>query len=233
MINGKKVLALIPARGGSKGIPNKNILKINRKPLIAYTIHEALSCDYIDAVVVSTDSEAIAKAATKAGAEVPFMRPEELAGDKAKSIDAVLHAITMLKNMGREYDYVVLLQATSPLRNASDIAGALKTFVNNGEKGLASVSEVLESPILMRKFDESGKLVNLIEGTSTMRRQDMPTFYKVNGAIYINKVEELTKDTSLNDNEQGYIMDRTHSVDVDDYEDIAVVNYYLGALGRK
>ena len=101
MINGKKVLALIPARGGSKGIPNKNILKINRKPLIAYTIHEALSCDYIDAVVVSTDSEAIAKVATKAGAEVPFMRPEELAGDKAKSIDSVLHAITMLKNHSR------------------------------------------------------------------------------------------------------------------------------------
>lgn len=233
MINGKRVLALIPARGGSKGIPNKNVYKINRKPLIAYTINSALECDYIDSVVVSTDSEVITKAAIRAGAEVPFMRPSELASDTSKTIDVVLHAIEALKNMGREFDYVVLLQATSPLRTASDIAGALDTFVKNGEKGLVSVSEAEESPILMRKFDENGLLVSIIEGNSTIRRQDLPTYYKVNGAIYINRVDDLNKDTSLNDNEIGYIMDKTHSADIDEYKDIAEVNYYLGLLGRK
>jgi len=232
MINGKKVLALIPARGGSKGIPNKNILKINKKALIAYTIEAALECDYIDSVVVSTDSEAIAKTSIKLGAEVPFIRPIELAGDKSRSVDAVIHAITSLKALGREYDYICLLQVTSPLRTASDIAGALKTFVKNQEKSLLSVSEVSESPILMRKIDENGHLLPLMNCNSSVRRQDMPAFYRVNGAIYINKADSINEETSFNDNEIAYIMDKTHSVDIDGYEDIALMKYYLGLLER-
>ena len=229
MINNKKVLALIPARGGSKGISDKNIYMIHGKPLIAYTIEAARQSEYVDAVVVSTDSKKISDVACKYGAEVPFLRPDYLASDTAKSIDAVIHAIKTLKEMGRKYDYVMLLQATSPLRSAKDIDGAIKTFINCGERGLLSVSPVNDSPLLIRTMDQNGNLSRILNKDSTVRRQDMPTFLKVNGAIYINRIDQISSDTSLNDNEVGYVLEKKHSVDIDSYEDIALVEYYMGS----
>lgn len=229
MIDGKKIIALIPARGGSKGIKDKNIFEIEGKPLIAYTIDEAKKSRYIDEIIVSTDSEKIKKVSLDYGASVPFIRPGDLSTDKAATIDVVIHALNYLKDKNMKYDYLVLLQPTSPLRKVMDIDEAIKTFANNGERGLASVSKVSDSPILIRNLDEnSGKMKRLIDIKSSIRRQDMPVFYRINGAIYINLINEISENTSLNDNECYYVMSREHSVDIDEYVDIEIAKYYLG-----
>lgn len=227
MINGKKILALIPARGGSKGIKDKNIRLLNNQPLIAYTIQAADESEYVDDIIVTTDSERIAEIAKKYGAEVPFIRPEKLADDKAKTIDAVLHAIYFLKKLGRKYDILCLLQPTSPLRNGMDIDNAIKVFEENNEKGVVSVSEVNEHPVLMRKINNKGKMEKLVKENSTIRRQDLKKIYRVNGGIYINKVENINEKTSFNDNEIPYIMMESHSVDIDEMKDFVVAEFYL------
>ena len=222
-----RILAIVPARGGSKGIKDKNIKEIEGRPLIEYTIEAAKRCEYIDEIVVSTDSEKIAKVAKKAGAKVPFLRPDELASDTARTIDVVLFTIEQLKLIGQEYDIVVLLQPTSPLRDEDDICGAIEKYVSCNMKSLVSVSEVSESPILMRQIVDETHMEKLLNINSTIRRQDMAKYYMVNGSIYINKIEELNSDTSLNDNVIPYVMDRSHSVDIDDYVDIEVMKYYV------
>ena len=227
MINNMRILAIVPARGGSKGIKDKNIKEIEGRPLIEYTIEAAKRCEYIDEIVVSTDSEKIAKAAKKAGAKVPFLRPDELASDTARTIDVVLFTIDQLKLIGQEYDIVVLLQPTSPLRDEDDICGAIEKYVSCNMKSLVSVSEVSESPILMRQIVDETHMEKLLNINSTIRRQDMAKYYMVNGSIYINKIEELNSDTSLNDNVIPYVMDRSHAVDIDDYVDIEVMKYYV------
>lgn len=227
MINNMRILAIVPARGGSKGIKDKNIKEIEGRPLIEYTIEAAKRCEYIDEIVVSTDSEKIAKAAKKAGAKVPFLRPDELASDTARTIDVVLFTIEQLKLIGQEYDIVVLLQPTSPLRDEDDICGAIEKYVSCNMKSLVSVSEVSESPILMRQIVDETHMEKLLNINSTIRRQDMAKYYMVNGSIYINKIEELNSDTSLNDNVIPYVMDRSHAVDIDDYVDIEVMKYYV------
>lgn len=222
----ERMLALIPARGGSKGIPGKNIKALAGKPLLAYTIEAARSCPCVDDVLVSTDSEEIAETARKFGAWVPFLRPEELASDTAKTMDAVLYTLRRLAEEGKEYDYVVLLQPTSPLRRSEDIEGAVGLALETGEDVVA-VSEVADSPILMRTCDEGGRLTPLLPGSSTVRRQDMPKYYRVNGSIYVNRVSALSEETSLNDNPVGYIMPRECSVDIDESVDFAVAEYFL------
>lgn len=227
MIDGKRVLALIPARGGSKGIKNKNIIEVCGKPLISYTVEAARKSRYIDDVILSTDSEEIARVAAKYGAEVPFYRPQEFATDAAKTIDAVVSAINMLKERGREYDILILLQPTQPLRNEIDIDHSLELFLENGSKGLVSVCEVSDSPILIRVIKEDGAMYKLLEMNSTCRRQDMPRYYKVNGCIYINLISEVKSSLSFNDNEIPYIMPVNRSVDIDAWEDVAVMEFYL------
>lgn len=221
MYKEKKILALIPARGGSKGIPNKNIIDLCGKPLINYSIEAALGCSYIDCVVVSTDSERIAEVARQSGARVPFLRPEALAGDTSKTIDCMIYTIKELEKMGEVYDYVMLLQPTQPIRTREQLCESVETLVNSDEDSLVSVCEVEEHPILMRKIDETGKLVSLLGLNSTVRRQDFPTVYKVNGSIYINAINEhFNLETSLNDNVLPYVMDRAYSVDIDSMEDL-------------
>lgn len=220
MINGKKVVALIPARGGSKGIKNKNIIPLNGRPLIDYTIREAQESCYIDEVIVTTDSEKIAEISRQSGAFVPFLRPPELATDQAKTIDTVLHAIKWLKENNRAYDILVLLQPTQPLRESSDIDSALEVFEDSFELPLASVCEVDDNPILIRTIDENGKLRNMLNKNSTVRRQDMSIFYKINGAIYINLFEEINDKTSFNDNVVPFVMCKEKSVDIDDINDL-------------
>lgn len=222
MIDDMRVLALIPARGGSKGIKGKNIIDLMGKPLISYSIIAGLESKYIDRVVVSTDSENIAKVAREYGADVPFMRPDYLASDTAKSIDAVIHAINWLKNNSEEYDILVLLQPTQPLREAIDIDNALECFIKNGKESLVSVKKVAEHPVLMRTIGAEGKLEKLLHINSTIRRQDMEDYYVVDGSIYINLVSELNTDTSLNDNVVPYIMDSNKSVDIDEMMDLII-----------
>ena len=227
MFNKSKILALIPARGGSKGIKGKNIIDINGKPLIAYTIEAGKQSKYIDDVVVTTDSEKIAEVSKKYGAEIPFMRPAEYAQDKSKTIDAVLHAIKELKKQGKVYDTLVLLQPTQPLRTSVDIDKAIELYFEKSCMSLVSISDVDDHPLLIRTIDFDGILKPLLSQSSTCRRQDMPPFYRVNGCIYINKIEEIDENTSFNDNKLGFIMERSHSVDIDEYKDIVEVEYYL------
>lgn len=150
MYKDKKTLAIIPARGGSKGIPYKNIMNINGKPLIAYSIEAAKQSKYIDYILVSTDDDKIKEVSLQYGASVPFLRPEEISNDTAKSIDVVIHGINYLKESGEEFDYVVLLQPTSPLRTSQDIDEAIEILIKNEKESLVSVCEVEENPVLMR-----------------------------------------------------------------------------------
>ncbi len=226
MYKGEKIAAFIPARGGSKGIPRKNIKLLDGKPLIAYSIEAARNSCYVDEVFVSTEDEEIADIARRFGAKIPCMRPLSLAGDKSTTLEVVLHAIGSYISP-EEWDSLVLLQPTQPLRTAEDIDNAIESFYLRGGKGLVSVSEVTDHPVLIRYFDNNDKLIKIINTSSTVRRQDMPKMYRVNGAIYINKVTSIHENTSFNDNEVGFIMNKYHSIDIDDMDDFELAEFYL------
>lgn len=222
MYKNQKFLAIIPARGGSKGIPRKNIIDVAGKPLIAYTIESALSSRYLDRVIVSTDDVEIAEVSKQYGAEVPFLRPAYLATDEAKTIDTV---IDTLERVDKTYDYVVLLQPTQPLRTAQQIDEAIQQVVEKNQSSLVSVEEAIDHPILYRKMTKEGELLHLLHQNSSVRRQDFEPYYKVNGLIYINKVDELNYNTSLNDNEYSFLTKQT--IDIDTCNDIKEFIYLL------
>jgi CMP-N-acetylneuraminic acid synthetase len=226
MIDGKKVLGLIPARSNSKGIPGKNIIDFAGVPLIAHTIGASKGSRYIDAVVVSTDGLEIATVAEKYRAEVPFLRPAHLAQDTSKTIDAVIHALDALRSSGREFDILVLLQPTQPLRTKEDIDGALELFVSKTCISLLSICEVSDHPIFIRTIGNGGEVMPLLNSNSTIRRQDLPIFYKLNGAIYINMIAEIDESTSFNDNKIAYLMDKSHSIDIDEPFDLLIGELY-------
>lgn len=129
--------------------------------------------------------------------------------------------------MGENYDTLVLLQPTQPLRTTDDIGKAIELYYESGENGLVSISSVDDSPLLIRSIDEDGKLINLLSQNSTCRRQDMPNYYKVNGCIYINKIDEINENTSFNDNKVPFIMDKEHSIDIDELSDLWMAECYL------
>ncbi|WP_028257566.1 cytidylyltransferase domain-containing protein [Veillonella montpellierensis] len=224
MIEGKKVLAIIPARGGSKGIPNKNIIDLGGKPLIAHSIEVAKQSNYIDDIVVSTDSKPISDIAKKWGADVPFYRPSKLASDTSKTIETVIYTIDELKKRRRLYDILVLLQPTQPFRKVSDIDAAIKLHIKTNED-IVSVSSVKDNPILIRSLDDKGHLKNLLPCSSTVRRQEMPIYVRVDGSIYINKISTLTETTSFNDNPMGYLITNSYMVDIDTNRDLEWARY--------
>lgn len=229
MYKEKRILAVIPARGGSKGIPHKNIIDLCGKSLISYTIEAGLKSKYIDYVMVSTDDDEIARVAMESGADVPFMRPVELAEDTSKTIDAIMFTIRELRKQGREFDTLILLQPTQPLRSSEDIDGAIEKYEKCGCKPLASVNEVSDHPILIRSV-ENDKLIHLLKVSSTCRRQEMPIYYRINGCIYINEISEINDDTSFNDNEIPYIMERNHSIDIDEKTDLLLASFLMGRV---
>ncbi|MGL5413923.1 acylneuraminate cytidylyltransferase family protein [Cetobacterium sp.] len=228
MYKDKKILAIIPARGGSKGIPKKNIIDLLGKPLLYYSIKSAKKSKYIDKAIVSTNDLEIAEVAKKLGADVPFLRPEDISGDKSKSIDAFIHAIKELEKLEEKYDYVLLLQNTSPLRQSWHIDEAIEKLIESGERSLVSVAEVTEHPCIMRTLNEKNETINLVNMSGDMRRQDFPPIYIVNGAIYIQKNDEyLDLDTNLNGGKLAYVMAREYSVDIDEYLDLDIATHYL------
>lgn len=211
-----KILAVIPARGGSKGVPRKNIRDLAGKPLIAWTIEEAKKSKYIDRLILSSEDDEIIQVAKQYGCEVPFKRPIELATDETPGIDPVLHAIEQCPG----YDYVVMLQPTSPFRTAYDIDGCIENLLTNDEDFCVSVSVSEQTPYWMYTI-EGGKLVSLLsqEKVAT-RRQDLPESYILNGAIYIAKVDKLIKEKSfLTLNTVGFLMNSNNSMDIDSEED--------------
>lgn len=226
MFGNKRILGLIPARGGSKGIPRKNIIDLCGRPLISYTIEAGKKSKYIDYLMVSTDDIEIANISKQEGAEVPFLRPAIFAEDTSKTIDAVLHAIKMLKQNDKIFDTLVLLQPTQPLRTAVDIDMAIEEYMISGCKPLASVNLVDDHPLLIRSISQN-KLVPLLNLPSTCRRQDMPSYYRINGCIYINEINLLNESTSFNDNYHPFVMENSHSVDIDELKDLSLAAFFL------
>lgn len=226
MYKAKRFLAIIPARGGSKGIHKKNIVVVNGKHLIQYTIDEAKKSKYIDKILVSTDDEEIGNISIKCGAEVPFLRPKELAQDDTKTIYSIIYTIKKLKEIGHEYDYVIVLQPTQPLRKSFHIDESIEKIVECNEDNLVSISPVTEHPILMKTIKEDGNLQNLLGNSSDVRRQDFQQVYKVNGAIYINKINsKFNNSVSLNDNKLPYIMDKKYDLDIDENVDLDIFKF--------
>ena len=212
-----KVLALITARGGSKGLPRKNVLLAGGKPLLAWTVDAAISAECVDRVVLSSDDHEIMDAARAAGCDVPFRRPAHLATDVATSIDVVLHALDQLPG----YGYVVLLQPTSPLRIAADIDAAFELMLEKGVPSCVSVTEVEQSPYWMYRVTDENRLQRLlpyVEGGT--RRQDLPPIYALNGAIYVARIDWLKKTKSfVGDETIAYQMPRERSIDIDTPDD--------------
>lgn len=231
MYKGKSFLGIIPARGGSKGIPKKNIVLVNNKPLIQYTIDAALASKYLDDIIVSTDDKEIAKVSEQLGIKVPYLRPKFLATDEARTIDTIIHVIEEQKKLEKVYDYVVILQPTQPLRKTRHIDEAIERIIQYNQNELVSVSKVKEHPVLMRTINDKGILKSLLNINSTIRRQDFSDVYKVNGAIYINKVSKLNKDTSLNDNKFSYVMNVKYDLDIDDPQDLALMHFIVKNKG--
>ncbi|SMC23218.1 CMP-N,N'-diacetyllegionaminic acid synthase [Clostridium acidisoli DSM 12555] len=217
MINGKTILVIIPARGGSKGVPRKNIKKLSGKPLIAYTIEEAKKSKYIDRVVVSTEDSEIAQVSKKFGAEVPYLRPAELSQDNSPTIDCIIHMINWLNDkQGYIPNYVCLLQCTSPLRTFEDIDGTIKKAIDLNFDGAVSICEAEVNPYWSNVFDGDQLKYFIEEGKEITRRQDLPPIYTVNGAVYVIKTSVLLeKETFETDNITGYVMNNKSSVDID------------------
>jgi N-acylneuraminate cytidylyltransferase len=213
----KGVLGLITARGGSKGLPRKNVLTVSGKPLIGWTIEAAIKSEVIGRLVLSSDDDEIMKAAQELGCEVPFRRPAHLASDTASSMDVVLHALGQLPG----YEYLVLLQPTSPLRTAADIDAAFKLLQSTGASSCVSLCEADQSPYWMFRLNSASKVERLLpQETNATRRQDLPPVYVLNGAIYIAKVDWLRQSKSfLGDGCVAYVMPKERSLDIDNGED--------------
>ncbi|MBW5468696.1 acylneuraminate cytidylyltransferase family protein [Brevibacillus formosus] len=228
MIQNKSVLAIIPARGGSKGVPRKNIRHLAGKPLIAWTIEEAKKSKYIDRLVVSTEDEEIAEVAKSWGAEVPFVRPSELAQDDTPGIDPILHAIKVLP----DFDYVILLQPTSPLRIAEDIDACLEQCVDKKASACVSVTLTDKSPYWMYNLiDENTLQPVIISEKPILRRQDAPDAYVLNGAVYVADIPWLERTNSfLHEETIGYVMPKERSIDVDTMMDFLYLETLLSEM---
>ena len=209
-------LGVITARSGSKGIKNKNIRLLNGKPLITYTIESALQSQCIDELMVSTDSESYADIAKKHGAKVPFLRSEGNAADSAKSVDVLLEVLNEYEKRGSCFDNIVLLQPTSPLRTAENISSAFRLFYEKNADSVVSVCECEHSPLLSNVLGEDLSLFGFIRESNNIRRQEMEKYYRVNGAVYISKVNVLREIRSFyGRNSYAYIMGQKESVDID------------------
>lgn len=225
VFKGKKILAIIPARGGSKRLKNKNILDLHGKPLIAWSIDEAKKSKYIDKVLVSTESQAIYEVAKKYGAYLAFVRPEHLAQDDTKSIDIVTHTLEFLSKNGESYDEVILLQPTSPLRDIKDIDGAIEHFFAKEATSLVSVCEVEHSPLWSNTLNEDLNMDTFLDDKyNNSRSQDLPTYYRLNGAFYMSDVESVLQNNTffIKKNIYAYLMSQEHSVDIDTKLDFIV-----------
>jgi len=213
-----KILAIVPARGGSKRLPGKNIKVLNGKPLIQWAIESALGIDGICRVMVSTDSQEIADIALKSGAEVPFLRPKELATDTSSSSVVIEHALDYYKEQGEFFDFVLLLQPTSPIRNKQHTEQAIALLRSRNADAIVSVCECEHSPLWTNTLPINLSMDQFIrEEIKHTRSQDLPQSYRLNGAIYLSKVSRFYEENTLflSSNIYAYVMDSESSVDID------------------
>lgn len=227
-----EILAIIPARGGSKGVYRKNIRDLNGKPLISYTIEAAKQSKYINRVVVSTDDIEIADISKKYGAEVPCLRPSNLSGDISPTVDCILHMLNYLKET-EDYipTHIMLLQCTSPLRNFKHINEAVEKFIKCNEKALISVCESEVNPYWTNVFEGDVLKPFIKDGYKIARRQELPEIYRVNGAIYLIETEMFLKEKTFQPSSlTGYIMDSYHSIDIDTELDFKIAEIVMSEL---
>ena len=228
-------IAIITARSGSKGLPDKNIKELKGKPLMAYSIECALESDMFDEVMVSTDSEKYAEIARKYGANVPFLRSENNSGDKASSWDVVKEVLDNYKKQGKEFDTVCLLQPTSPLREARDIQEAYKLYEEKAKVAVISVCEMEHSPLWSNVLPEDHSLEGFEREGSDKPRQELETYYRINGALYIVSVNELYKGYNfMKKGSYAYSMPIERSIDIDTELDFKYAEFLINhSLGQK
>jgi len=206
------VLAVIPARGGSKGLPGKNIRELRDRPLIAWSIVEALKSVHVTRVVVSTDDPEIASVARQWGAEVPFMRPADLASDDAPGVAPALHAIGHFP----EYDWVLLLQPTSPLRTAADIDECIDLALRLEAPSVVSVCEARDNPNWMFHLGADGVMLPITEGDVKLQRQSLDATFSLNGALYLAQTAWINSERAfISPQTIGFVMPLERSVDID------------------
>lgn len=225
MIGGLRVLAIIPARGGSKGLPRKNVLELGGKPLIAWSIEAGSASHYIDRCIVSTDDQEIAATARRFQGDIPFMRPAELAADNTTTLDVTRHALETLPG----YDVVVILQPTSPLRITEDIDATIEKMVTLQASSCVSVVEPSKSPYWAYGTDEHHRLTSLIDPQlATRRRQELPDAYVLNGAVYAARTDWLLNEQAfVGENTVAHVMPAERSLDIDTAFDLKMVAFFL------
>jgi CMP-N,N'-diacetyllegionaminic acid synthase len=221
------VVCVIPARGGSKGLPGKNIKMFCGKPLIAHTIEQARQSNYIDRVIVSTEAEEIAQISLEYGAEVPFIRPMELAGDNASTIDVLLHAINWLEDVDRyAFDILLLLHTTTPLRNVEDIDGCIALMVDEKADNVFSVAESHRNPYFNMVEEGSDGFVMLAKEGCFSTRQAVPKVYDMNAAIYVWWKSVLKEGKKIfTKKTKAYVMPKERSIDIDDDLDFKIAEF--------
>ncbi|MBI5401570.1 acylneuraminate cytidylyltransferase family protein [Candidatus Wolfebacteria bacterium] len=230
MYKSKKILGIITARGGSKSIPRKNIKNLNGKPLIAYTIEAAEKSRLLTRFVVSTEDAEIVAVSKQLGASVPFIRPMELAQDDSASIDVVIHAINWLKDsLTEKYDYIMILQPTSPLRTAEDIDACIEKIIDTGADSVISMMKLVDfSPLKLKKI-EGDTILPLLqdEGKLASRRQEAQDIYKRNAAIFLTKKGLIMKKDLFGKISRPYIMPIERSVDINELVDFELAEFWL------
>ena len=223
-------IAIIPARGGSKRLPGKNLLEIAGKPLIAWTIEAALKSGVFDRVIVSTDSEEIAQKAIESGAEVPFLRPAELSGDQSSTVEVLNHTLKELESPQKPYTHLACLQPTSPLRKADDIIQAVNLLEEKEADAIISVCKNEHSPLWSNTLPEDrnmkGFLADNIQKTPS---QELPEYYRLNGALYLCNIQRFIDEQTLylSSNIYAQVMSRKNSIDIDDEVDFDLAQIYL------
>ena len=226
-----KILGIIPARAGSKGLKDKNILKLNKKPLIAWSILAAKKSKVLSKVIVSTDSLKISRIAKKYGAEVPFMRPAKYSGDKAKSSELIIHALNFFIKKKIHFDYVVLIEPTSPLREAGDIRKCISLIKKNEIDTLVSVSKVKSPhPRFIYKFSSEFKIKPYISSKKNLsaRRQDVESLYFLEGTIYCSNVKTfLRKKTFYHNNTSAFVVPKWKSIEIDSLFDLKLSEFIM------
>lgn len=227
-----KNLAIIPARSGSKGLADKNIKVLNGKPMLAYTIEAAKGTKMFDEIFVSTDSEKYAKIAVELGACVPFLRSDELSTDTASSWDVVKDAIIKYKELGKEFDTVALLQPTSPLRTSDDIIKGYNEMQEKNANIIVGVCEVEHSPMWSNVLPDDNSFKDFINPNLTKQpRQSLPTYYRINGAVYIIRTKYLMcAEHIYAEGSYALIMPKEHSIDIDDKIDFTIAEAIMNKL---
>lgn len=221
-------IAVITARSGSKGVKDKNIRQLEGKPLLAYTVEAALRSGCFDCVHVSTDSEEYAQIAKAYGADVPFLREASLATDTAGTWDVLRACVEQYDRLGQKFDTVTLLQPTSPLRDVLDIQKAFQIFEEKHAQSVVSVCEVEHSPMLCNTLGTDGSMDGFVDLNKVGRRQDMETYYRLNGAIYIQTTKLLMEQGNLyGSGAYAYVMSQEHSIDIDTELDFLIAETIL------